>query len=81
MTRDTSWMEAAACKGTDPEAFFPDKNVAMPKLVRKICSSCPAQEECLEYSLSFVPILEGVWGGLGTRERGRIRTRRRSYAA
>ena len=81
MTNDISWMDEAACRGTDPEAFFPDIHVAMPKLVRRICSSCPVQVECLEYSMSFIPILDGVWGGMGTAERQRMASRRRRYAA
>lgn len=75
------WSDQAACRGTDPEAYFPAPHVGMSKLVKKICNSCPVQAECLEYSVSFSPVLEGVWGGLGTKDRERMMTRRRRYAS
>lgn len=72
-----AWMDRANCRGTDPEAFFPDKGENVTATVRAICGSCPVQQTCLEYGLER-PQLKGVWGGLGDEERNRIRERDRS---
>ena len=41
---------------------------------RAICSGCPVIEHCLAYALDN-PELEGVWGGMTTRERDHYRRR------
>lgn len=67
------WMERAACKGTDPDLFFPSVGDTAKPFI-KACEPCPVRDECLEWGLheKF-----GVWGGLTERERRIIRTKRR----
>lgn len=63
------WMQDAACRGVDPELFFPPQggSVAAPKAV---CTECPVRVECFDYGASE---RFGVWGGATERERRRIR--------
>jgi WhiB family transcriptional regulator, redox-sensing transcriptional regulator len=44
-------------------------------LAKKACKSCPIQEQCLSYALTFKEH-EGVWGGLTAGERKKIRYRK-----
>lgn len=78
MSDDTTWMVEAACAGHNPDLWFspgpgpsPDRSRAI-----AICTRCPVREECLEYALQH-QIDEGVWGGVGSRERRRIAKQRR----
>lgn len=70
-------FKQAACVNTDPEAFFPDMmehskyEMAVP---RKVCASCPVREACLEWALCHEK--EGIWGGLDSAERNRMRKAR-----
>lgn len=72
-----SWRQAAACRGVDPEVFYPlsDEEAGAAKIV---CGRCPVRQPCLEFALGSRE-REGVWGGATERERRRIlRQRRRS---
>ena len=72
---DLSWMEAALCAQTDPDAFHPgksDTNTA----AKSICAACDVTAECLAYALDD-PSLEGVWGGTSVRERQAMRRKAR----
>lgn len=70
----------------DPAVFFPtdargrsqetDDRVAEAKV---ICHDCPVADVCLEYALRCKEPA-GVWGGLTTRQRNRIRKRRAAAA-
>jgi WhiB family redox-sensing transcriptional regulator len=76
-TITTSWRDRAACRGLDPEIFYPvsDEDAAEAK---SICAVCPVREACLEYALANRE-RDGVWGGATERERRRmIRQRRKS---
>ena len=76
-TITTSWRDRAACRGIDPEIFYPvsDEDAAEAK---SICAVCPVREACLEYALANRE-RDGVWGGATERERRRmIRQRRKS---
>lgn len=42
---------------------------------KQVCASCPVQAECLEYAIDANEI-HGVWGGLGQRDRQRLRRER-----
>ena len=46
-----SWRRRAACRGVDPEVFYPvtDEEAGTAK---SICSTCPVREACLEHALS-----------------------------
>jgi WhiB family redox-sensing transcriptional regulator len=77
--RDLSWREVGACKGLEPEVFYPDPDDETEAAVAKaVCTTCSVRVACLEYALNHRE-KEGVWGGATERERRRIvRQRRRS---
>lgn len=69
MTRSLGWMDAAACRGTDPNLFFPTG--VNPRYVeaRRICASCPVRVRCLTDAEEFEQGLtasgrSGMRGGL-----------------
>ena len=71
------WRQRAACRGVDPDIFYPvsDEDAEDAKA---ICRSCAAQEACLDWALRTRE-KDGVWGGATERERRRIiRQSRRS---
>jgi WhiB family transcriptional regulator, redox-sensing transcriptional regulator len=72
------WRQRAACRGVDPDIFYPvsDEDAADAKA---ICAMCPVGEACLEWALSTRE-RDGVWGGATERERRRIIRRRRRSA-
>jgi WhiB family redox-sensing transcriptional regulator len=72
-----SWRQAAACRGVDPEVFYPaSEEESGPAKV--VCGRCPVRQPCLEFALASRE-REGVWGGATERERRRmLRQRRRS---
>lgn len=66
-----AWHREAACRGSDPDLFFPgrgDYRATSP--ARQICAACPVREPCLEAGMSehF-----GTWGGMSERARRRLR--------
>jgi WhiB family transcriptional regulator, redox-sensing transcriptional regulator len=69
-----TWRDRAACRGTDPETFFPisehptHHNLATQ--AKAICHTCPVTAECLEFALTH-RCDYGVWGGLTGHERDR----------
>jgi WhiB family redox-sensing transcriptional regulator len=71
------WRQHAACRGLDPEIFYPptDEEAGPAKTV---CSQCAVATTCLEHALGSRE-RDGVWGGATEEERRRIiRQRRRS---
>ena len=72
------WRKRAACRGIDPEVFYPvsDEDAGEAKA---ICAMCPVRQACLEYALAHRE-REGVWGGATERERRRILRQRRKSA-
>lgn len=71
------WRQRAACRGVDPDIFYPVSDDEAEE-ARAICRSCPVTESCLEWALAHRE-RDGVWGGATERERRRIiRQRRRS---
>jgi len=74
------WRDDSACAGADSDVFFPpseDEAAAMP--AKKICAVCPVKEQCLEYALTTNQT-EGVWGGMSSGDRRRLRRRLRDRA-
>ena len=70
-----TWMDDAACRGKPTQWWHPDQYSQDWHKAKKICSSCPVQQQCLDYALSF-PMsedLHGIYGGLNPRQRDRIR--------
>ncbi|HUD81709.1 MAG TPA: WhiB family transcriptional regulator [Patescibacteria group bacterium] len=67
---DISWKRRGACRGIDPDLFYPVKESDADD-ARQVCSGCPVREQCLEYALAANEKY-GVWGGTSERERRRI---------
>lgn len=69
------WRHRAACRETDPEAFFPvstAEDASEPAI--RICRACPVVEECLRWALDRGEDA-GVWGGTSPRTRRALRRR------
>ncbi len=74
---DADWREAAACSGVDSDTFFPaSEEESAAVAAKKICTECPVAEACLQYALATNQAA-GVWGGLDSGERRRMRRRMR----
>lgn len=74
------WRLRAACRGMDPDLFFPSRGdrVATEK-AKEICSRCPVRADCLAHALNIAPSFDhGIYGGLTRGERAAIRRRRSS---
>jgi WhiB family redox-sensing transcriptional regulator len=63
------WFKDAACRGVDPEFFFPERGGAWAH-IKAVCDTCPVATQCLEYGLWE---RDGVWGGKSGKERRAIR--------
>ena len=48
---DTSWRQAAACRGLATDIFFPLTDEEAGE-ANAICATCPVREECLEFALA-----------------------------
>jgi WhiB family redox-sensing transcriptional regulator len=76
--KNLSWRDRGACRGLDPEIFYPltDEEAVEAKIV---CGGCGVRQTCLEYALASRE-KEGVWGGATEKERRRIIRQRRRTA-
>lgn len=72
----TNWRQRAACRGLDPEIFFPERGEST-REAKAVCAGCPVRPECLEYALDAREV-NGIWGGKSERERRSIRRKRRT---
>jgi WhiB family redox-sensing transcriptional regulator len=77
-TKISVWRQRAACRGVDPDIFYPVSDEEADD-AKAICAICPVQQACLEWALSRRES-DGVWGGATERERRRIIRRRRRSA-
>lgn len=69
------WQALGACRGLDPDVFFPERGgsmVAATWKARRVCAGCPVRLPCLEHALEW-PEKLGVWGGTTEQERRRLR--------
>lgn len=71
-------MAEGNCSNHPPAVFFPSDGVGV-ELAKKICTTCPVQQPCLEHALAN-RIDHGVWGGTSERQRRRILKARRALA-
>ncbi len=66
------WREAAACRDTDPELFFPmssrGQSWEQSQGAKDFCARCPVVRCCLEFALRTRQMY-GVWGGMTEEER------------
>jgi WhiB family transcriptional regulator, redox-sensing transcriptional regulator len=77
MKKNLVWRQRAACRGVDPDIFYPVSEEDAEE-AKVICEACAVRETCLEYALAHRE-RDGVWGGATERERRRmLRQRRRS---
>ncbi len=77
--RRMSWQSEARCRTYDPNLFFSPGSRSERK-AKEVCSRCPVAEQCLAFAVDS-RIDFGVWGGLSSRERHRLRRRRGLAAA
>lgn len=73
-----TWRDIAACRGEDPELFFPaSQNLPLRQVAKAkaVCCLCPARAECLEEALA-AGIDAGIWGGMTEQERRELRKAR-----
>jgi len=73
-----SWRQSAACRGVDPEIFYPTSEEEA-SAAKSVCAQCDVREACLEFALGSRE-REGVWGGATERERRRLLRQRRKSA-
>lgn len=73
-----SWRQRAACKGIDPETFYPGTDEEA-DAAKSVCEQCSVREACLEWALDSRE-RDGVWGGATERERRRLLRQRRKSA-
>jgi WhiB family transcriptional regulator, redox-sensing transcriptional regulator len=73
----TNWMVRGACRGTDPELFFPislrGRAVEQINYAKVVCRRCAVSGSCLSYALRTMP--DGIWGGTTSEERIAMRVR------
>ena len=79
--RPQDFRHRAACRGVDPEVFFPIAEAgpvlaAQVAAAKAVCAGCPVRAECLAWALAELPY--GIAGGLTEQERHQTRTRART---
>jgi WhiB family redox-sensing transcriptional regulator len=67
--------DGGACKGTDPDLFFPERG-ASTREAKEVCRGCNVRLGCLEFAIVNGEKF-GIWGGLSERERRRLRKKHR----
>lgn len=77
--REPQQFEAPACAEIGGDFWFPEKEVGSIGQVevnyaKRICRGCPHQSECAEWGIYNET--HGIWGGLVSRERLKIRRQR-----
>ena len=65
-----AWHEKAACRGADPDLFFPSEEggKAQAWKAKAICAGCPVRAECLDHAVRHGEHW-GIWGGTAPGER------------
>jgi WhiB family redox-sensing transcriptional regulator len=76
---DDSWREAAACRRTDPDLFFPVGTTGMAlehiASAKAVCQECVSREPCLEFAMATNQD-SGIWGGTSEEDRRALRRQR-----
>jgi WhiB family redox-sensing transcriptional regulator len=79
-----NWREVGSCRDSDPNLFYPlgrgREALEQIEEAKAICRTCPSQEACLDFALTFRQAL-GVWGGASAEERREIRRGGRAVAS
>jgi WhiB family redox-sensing transcriptional regulator len=61
----------ALCREIGTEFFYPEEDISIVPIAKKICSNCPVINECLEWGLRHESF--GIWGGTVPRTRQMMR--------
>ena len=86
-----NWLELAACRGADPNLFFPpefDEHTGASKeakdaeekriaMAKAYCAICPVSRVCLEEAIARGEKV-GVWGGVNLQAPRLLRERKRA---
>jgi WhiB family transcriptional regulator, redox-sensing transcriptional regulator len=70
LSDDYSWQADGACRGADPELFFPPTEEEA-AIAKGFCATCPVRVTCLAFSIERNERF-GVWGGLTEKERAKL---------
>jgi len=73
-----SWRQSAACRGVDPDVFYPASEEEADE-AKSVCAQCNVRQTCLEHALATRE-RDGVWGGATEKERRRLVRQRRKSA-
>lgn len=57
-----SWMTAALCAQSDPDAWHPEPQASVVD-AKRICGTCPALASCFEWALRTSP-QHGIYAGM-----------------
>lgn len=69
-----AWHARAACRGMDPDAFFPARGESVSAAL-DVCAGCPVRAECFDFAMAQESSLHGVWAGTTGRRRRALRGR------
>lgn len=75
-TEELVWQDQAACRGANPDLFFPERGASTRK-AKSICRECAVREECLDFAIDHSEKF-GIWGAKSERERRHIKAVRRA---
>ena len=65
------WQDDAACKGMDPNIFYPENHdMRAVGDAKMVCAFCPVREACLQCAIDAGEP-HGIWGGVSARTRRR----------
>jgi WhiB family redox-sensing transcriptional regulator len=77
----TNWRTRAACRGVDPDVFFPKIPTAQARSkAQAFCDRCPVRVECLGLA-EEIGATTGVWGGVDQDEAAARKQVKRSYGS
>jgi WhiB family transcriptional regulator, redox-sensing transcriptional regulator len=72
----TNWRDHAACRGLDPDLFFPVSSSGASltdiEAAKRVCQRCPVRTPCLHWALDLGQV-SGIWGGTTEEERRALR--------
>ena len=70
INEERPWMVFGACRGKEPDIFFPQTAGEAQQAVA-VCNTCAVKQECLDYSLEARERF-GVWGGITEKQRRQL---------
>lgn len=65
------WHHRAACRGLDPDLFFPGRGQSTTE-ARAVCAGCPVRQPCRDFAVTNGERF-GIWGQTSERQRRSIR--------